>query len=297
MDRREFLKTCWIVLAGSLLPKTVLWDARQTVKEKFEKAITWIEENETVKNEVFTKRIAEMKWTPLEMNWIAYRDSLRQFLWLNQFKTIFEKYNPDIVKYKKDGKINDNKNGYINNELVIPRIYDELTQYFSENLETFIEENSKQRLNIWEDKTFIIVKKVWNWKFALAYYKDSKLFIATHVSPWKISKPFKKKKRDKKTWDIKTITVPWWSNSPTWVYRVNKSDYFKYKKSRKFELSPMPYAIQIHDWVFFHHWQDVDWYKKSHWCIRVPWFYQECIYNNIKSWTKIIIDWTKDDVD
>ncbi|MDD2565331.1 MAG: L,D-transpeptidase [Candidatus Gracilibacteria bacterium] len=294
MDRREFLKICSLAVIGAALPKTVLGDTKAIIKQKFEKALSGNEEMEIEKNEVFTKKISEMKGTPLEMKGIAAKNSLSQFLGLNQYELIFKKYNPHLTKYKKNGKINDNKNSYINDELEIPRIYDELTKYFPDNLDELIIQNPELKNKIGNDSNFLYLTKVGNGKFALSYYKDSELFLATYVSPGKISKIHKKRTKDKITGELKTITIPGGENSPNGIYRITKSEYLKYKKSRQFELSPMPYAIHIYKGIFLHHGQDVNGNKKSHGCIRVPGFYQEELYKHITSGTKIIISGTNE---
>ncbi|EKE28602.1 MAG: hypothetical protein ACD_3C00040G0003 [uncultured bacterium (gcode 4)] len=290
----------WLLAFSWVSEKARATDAVvNTTKENVDSTLSWntvdLNPNTDIAKEraTFSKKISEMKWTPLEMRGIFSKNSLKQFLWLNQYEVVFEKYNKDMVKYRKDWKIDDSKELYLQCEIYIPRIYDELTEYFPETLDEYINNTPKIRKNVWNDRTLIIISKVGNWKFALAYYQQSKLFLATHVSPWDEIPWFYEYKKNKKTWKMTKEWIPPWHYSPSWTFKLTKNDYEKFKRSRKFKASTMPYAIHVYKWVFFHHWVNVDWWKKSHWCIRVPWFYQEELYNNVKSWTKIIISDTK----
>lgn len=214
---------------------------------------------------VFKKKISEMKWSPLEMRWIYDKGNLAQFLWLNQVKVIFEKYNPDIVKYDEKWKLITLRAAYEDEEIVIPRIFDWLENEFEETIEE-LKLNSKYAKKIWDKKELVIVKKISTWRFALWFYKDWKLFMATHVSPWT------------------------WSKTTEWIFKAYKNDkLFLRKRSIKYKLSPMPYAIQFNVWEYLHHWESPDGKKKSHWCIRMPWIIHEELYKYIKTWTLVII--------
>lgn len=241
----------------------------------------------------YKKKIADFKWSPLEMWWIHDRENLKQFLGLNQYKLIFEKYNKDIAKYDSKWNLLTYKNSYKNDEIKIPKIFDELRDYFPNKLEDFLSSNPEYVKKVGTENTIILTWKTEQWRHILAYYENWILSIATHISPGKKSKAITKKKKDKITWELKNVVIPWWDYSPQWVYKITKSDYYKFKKSRTFELSPMPYALHITWWVFTHHWQDVDGTKRSHGCIRVPWLYQEMLRKTVKTWTKIILVWTK----
>ncbi len=209
---------------------------------------------ESIEKRIYNSNIAQisiedMKWSPLEMWGIYDRENLKQFFWLNQYEIIFEKYNKDVLKRDSKWKLLTHKKYYKDVKLKFPRIHDSLKEYYPETLSEFKAKYPDFSKDIWDTTTLIIMKKLENWRFWLWYYKDWVLFLATHTSPWKVSPPVTKKKKDKKTWEIKTVTIPWWNNSPEWVYYITKSEYYKYKKSNTFELSPMQYAMQITWWI------------------------------------------------
>jgi len=237
--------------------------------------------------------IASIKWTPLDMSWIYEKNDLQQFFWINQYEVIFEKYNKDIAKKDIYWDFITDKNEYLNLELSFPRVHDSLISFFPKTINWFIEKYKEFKKDIGALQTVIIVKKLENWKFALCSYKEWELFLATHVSPWKISSAKNKSKKDKETGKIHNIIIPGWSNTLEWVFRINKSKWFKFKRSNKFESSPMPYSIQITWWFFLHHGANADWKKRSHWCVRLPWFYMKELYDNIENGIIIIIRWTE----
>lgn len=249
---------------------------------------------ESIENQDIAKiKIKDLKWTPLDMPWIYDKNDLWQFFWPNQCEVILEKYNKTIVKIDKDWNIITDLNEYFDDELYFPRVHDSLIEFFPTTISWFISKYPEFKKDIWILQTVIIVRKLENWKFVLWYYKNWNLFLATHVSPWKISWAKNKTKKDKKTGKTYTISIPGWGNTLEWVYKINKSEWFKFKRSNKFESSPMPYSIQIHWWFFLHHGPGADWSKRSHWCVRVPWFYQKELYDNVENGTTIIIRWTK----
>lgn len=292
MNRRNFIKVCLYSGASLLLPNSAIWNTKKNVIENIEKTINLRNEINLNQQLISSIKISDLQNSPLEMNWIYAKNDLRQFFWLNQFEVIFENYNEDIIEKDENWNLLTSKKLYLEKEFVFPNIFDSLNIEFPDNLSDFLKKYPEYTKEIWDSITFVIIRKLDNWKFAMAYYKEEKLFLATHVSPWVKSRPKNKEKKDKVTWETKIVTIPWWNNSPKWVFYINKDEQFKFKKSFKFESSPMPYAIQIYKWIFLHHGQDVDWQKRSHWCIRVPGFYQKLLYDNIDSWTKIIICWT-----
>lgn len=249
---------------------------------------------ETIENQKIAKiKIKDIKWTPLDMSWIYEKNDLQQFFWPNQYEVIFEKYNQNVVKKDKDWCIITDKSHYSDAELSFPRVHDSLVEFFPATISWFIAKYPEFKKDTWTSQTAIIVKKLENSKFALWYYKGWELFLATHVSPGKVSWAKNKIKKNKITWEKYEISIPWWDNTIEWIYRINKSEWFKFKRSNKFESSPMPFSIQISWWFFLHHGTNADWIKRSHWCVRVPWLYQRELYDNVESGTLIVIKWTK----
>lgn len=241
------------------------------------------------------KKISDMTWTPLDMSWILYKNNLRQFLWLNQYKLIYESYNKEILKKNEKWEILDDKKLYLENEITFPLIFDWLKTTFPESLDDFMTKNEEFKKDVKDSKTVIVITKNPENKFALAYYKEWKLTLATHISPGKISKAKTKEEYNEEIWEIETIvTEKEWINTPTWTFYIKKGEktFIRYKRSKDYGDAPMPYAIWIAWWTFLHHWANVDGKKRSHWCIRVPGFYQEVLYSMVEDKTKIVIKYT-----
>ncbi|EKD65932.1 MAG: hypothetical protein ACD_49C00074G0009 [uncultured bacterium (gcode 4)] len=257
-----------------------------------------IEEKPVIQQEIpniwlAKKKISEMKETPLDMKWIWQKDNLKQFFWLNQYKLIFEKYNPEVVKKDKKWNIIDDKNTYSQNELAFPLVFDSLKTTFPESLDEFVAKNEEFKKDIKDGRTVIVITKNSEKKFVMAYYKEWKLTLATHISPGMYSPDITKQVYNEEKWKMETVIVEeGWINSPTWTFHIEKNDGLKYKRSIKHKRSPMPYALQITWWVFLHHWTNVDGTKRSHGCIRVPGFYQEALYSQVETKTKIVIKYT-----
>jgi hypothetical protein len=114
----------------------------------------------------------------------------------------------------------------------------------------------------WKD--LIYITKWDNQLHSLAYYKEWKLYIATHISPGL---------KEKKT--------------PEWVFKINHKE--SSRRSRKYDDAPMAYAMHIVWWIYMHQWKS-DWNQRSHWCIRVPWLYEQELFASVKTNTQVIID-------
>ena len=95
--------------------------------------------------------------------------------------------------------------------------------------------------------TVIVVKKLWSNKHALALYRDWKLFIATHVSPW------------------------WETPNGIFLSGLNWESQTRldFRKSAKHDDAPMSFAFHI-SWGVFGHTGYVNGNKISHGCIRIP---------------------------
>ena len=113
----------------------------------------------------------------------------------------------------------------------------------------------------------IVVKKLPSWEYWLAAYRDWKLFLASYASVWLTSK--------------KTIT---------WQYEIIWKN--AYKRSKKYEDSPMSFWLWFNtSWYYIHQW-NVTWKPASHGCIRLPWVYASVLYSLVKNkkHTDIFID-------
>jgi hypothetical protein len=102
----------------------------------------------------------------------------------------------------------------------------------------------------------IVVKRLPEWKSALALYRDWELFMATYVSVWL-------NRRKTKTWQFQTL-----AHNP-------------YYYSHKYK-SPMPYWVNFDEWWFWFHQWNVTWYPASHGCVRQPGIYSLALYSLVK---------------
>lgn len=205
----------------------------------------------------YTVNVDSLKNSPLFMR--GTKRHIGEFLWYNQYKDILSKYNTYDPNKLEEAKYSINSL----DSLSFPLIVDWLEQVFPERAEDMIqtEDLSEYRDSLINQKDFMVVKKNW-WKYVLWYYKWWKLYLATHVSIW--------------TWD----------NTPEWFFRL----WAKYKRnvSRKYNNAPMPYTIVV-DWnICMHQWK-VTWDKLSHGCIRVPWLYQQVIFQETQGWIPVVL--------
>lgn len=220
-----------------------------------------------------TVNMSDIEKSPLKIIDSKYKN-LKNLLWMNQFEYIMSVYNSDVIKYKTKLKkinweqrkihlISDSIKDY--NVIKFPNIYDPIRSYFPDSLEDFKLKYPEFKNDIWEEKDCFIAIKAPNNKFVLLYYKKWKLFIATHISPW--------------TWDT--------TKNGKFKIKFSNDYWNKYRRSIKYDNSPIPYSIPINEWIFIHVWIKPDGTKKSHWCLRVPWLYQQKIFNDLKNWQEI----------
>ena len=154
----------------------------------------------------------------------------------------------------------------INNfdEISFPLIYDELTDKIPADLDSLLSQDKFEKYRdklIWQD-TLIVVTKQNDWKHAIAYYVWWKLFLASYVS------------------------LGLGNYTPQWLFDIQSKVFDK--RSIKYKNAPMPYALHLHWNIFIHQWA-ANGQKKSHWCVRVPWLYQEVLYYHAKVGTKVLI--------
>ena len=124
--------------------------------------------------------------------------------------------------------------------------------YFSLNLEELHQEYVKKSDFIYD----IVVKKLPDWKSALAVYRDWEIFMTTYVSVWTR-----------------------WNKTRTGQFEI--LDKTPYKRSSKYDNSPMPFGLQYSWWFFFHQW-NVTWKPASHGCVRLPWVYASVLYSLVR---------------
>jgi hypothetical protein len=102
----------------------------------------------------------------------------------------------------------------------------------------------------------IVVKRLPEWKSALALYRDGELFMATYVSVWL-------NRRKTRMWQFQTL-----AHNP-------------YYYSHKYK-SPMPYWVNFDEWWFWFHQWNVTGYPASHGCVRQPGIYSLALYSLVK---------------
>jgi len=109
------------------------------------------------------------------------------------------------------------------------------------------------------------------WKKILRVYKEWNLEIACYVSPWKRS-----------------------TRTPRYKRKLpGNIDMYHASGNREYRWAVMPYWVLVdwNIWIYLHWSSDIiDWRWRSHWCIRVPLFYQKKLYELVKSWVEFNID-------
>lgn len=202
---------------------------------------------------IFTRQLTDLRNTPLFMRWV--RRNIGEFLGYNQSDSIIKKYNNDSLAVKS---VNDIQS------VSFPLIYDNLHDKIPQNLDSLLSQDKfieyKDKLS-WID-SLIVVSTQDDWKYTISYYIDGKLFLASHAS------------------------IGIWKSTPNWLFDIKRKIFDK--RSIKYENAPMPYALHLDGNIFIHQWY-IDWRKRSHGCVRVPWLYQEILFYSTKVWTKVLI--------
>lgn len=202
---------------------------------------------------IFNRQLEDLRNTPLFMKGTSMH--IGEFLWYNQADSIIKKYNTDTLDINSIKEISD---------ISFPLIYDELSDKIPHDLDTLLTQDKfsehKNKL-IWID-SLIVVTKQEDWKYTVSYYIDGRLFLASYVSIWV------------------------WKATPQWLFSVKRKIFDK--RSIKYKNAPMPYALHLDGNIFIHQWY-IDWEKRSHGCVRLPWLYQEILYYSTKIWTKVLI--------
>jgi len=203
--------------------------------------------------QVVTRYFDELKDTPLFMKWT--KRHLGEFLWYTQYDSILKKHNWDTLNVKA---INDLDN------VSFPLIYNDLNSKLPIDLQQILAQDKfeKYRKDLDGVNNLIITTCLHDGKYVIGYYVDSKLFLASYSS------------------------IGIWRSTPQWLFEVKRKIFDK--RSFKYENAPMPYSLHLEWNIFIHQWYS-DWTKRSKWCIRVPWLYQEILYYHSKVWTKVLI--------
>lgn len=143
--------------------------------------------------------------------------------------------------------------------------------YFSEDLIKDLKKYKIDYLINW-NSNLIKVEKLPNWKYYLLMYVSWTLQVATYVSPGTNSNRTPQNRTDK----IDFLTK----------YKVSNS--YPKRESGWNWWAAMPFSFEMNaaNWIYWHVWS-VNWRWRSHWCVRVPAYYQYGIYNLLeKNWSK-----------
>lgn len=155
--------------------------------------------------------------------------------------------------------------------MIDPELLHEFPEDFSDQLkeewfETFSDKSVSLKDSLDVDHIYdIVVKSLSSWKSALALYRDRKLFMTSYASVWTFG-------RQTRTGQFEIL----WE--------------FPYKRSTKYENSPMPFALNYYWWYYFHQW-NVTGRPLSHGCVRLPWVKADILYSAAKGKpTNVFID-------
>lgn len=136
--------------------------------------------------------------------------------------------------------------------------------YINKELAPFVDNNIEE---FW---TISIITEI-NWKYILKTYVNHELQLLTYISPWNPS-------------------LKWWIKTKLWEFTTKYSNMYFISSARDsiketinwIKWAVMPYALNIHDGIFAHGWY-VDWDKRSHGCVRQPYFYAKWLYEIYKN--------------
>ncbi len=285
MNRTGKILTAWALLIGASTLSQCNWvsdkETKKNLVEVLEEEKDSVETNDNTasflvdqvsdkatdgietSNEYFTVRIADLEWTPFFWKRRMIAPSYWNFLGFSQAETIINDYNEGHKPIQPTDWVSADET------LIVPFIYPELKSYFPENWSDLVWMFPEYK-NISEND-LIFMGRCDNWKCALAYYKNGKLTLATYVS---LGNPKIKKA-------IRTTS---------WIFLLKKVA--ERRRSTAHNNSPMPYSIHVewawNWWVFLHQWW-VDWLNQSHGCCRVPWLYQQYLYQNLPEYSKWIL--------
>ncbi|MDQ1344376.1 MAG: hypothetical protein QG650_1097 [Patescibacteria group bacterium] len=207
------------------------------------------------------KDLAGISKTPLGMSGMSKKVS--DFLGLNQYEAILALENEVVPTADSKGKtVYDTSLGKYS-EIQFPAVFYGLEMVFPATIADFSKADKKLPAGVRETDDLVFVDVTPEGKTALAFYQNGKLALATHVSL-----------------GTKGHATP----RGTFTASYKES----YKRSKLYENAPMPYAVNVEGHVFLHHGR-VNGTPLSHGCIRVPGFYQEVIFREIKSGTKVVV--------
>ncbi len=251
----------------------------------------------------YIEKIQKENW--LSVDWVVWPQTLK-FIYENLYSRINTEnpdYLPSYIKirleiynemklYYKHPRENHRKYWTINPD-TIPPIFNRW-YYFgdlgTENIKwTFIDKDlvrlatEEAPIKEWNHAYLKKVTIDWKKKHVVTLYINWKLELASYSSPWKRNP---KKPRD---WNLTPK-----NKGREFVSEIDKSDMYHIswskntiKREKWSWIWPiMPYSVMILSeiWIYAHAW-NVNWERRSHWCVRLPLFYAKWMYElNQKHW-------------
>lgn len=203
---------------------------------------------------IFSRSREDLRNTPLVMK--GTKRHIGEYLGYDQYDYILKTYNNDTLadSLKNQDDVSIQNVGHIR----FPLVYDEIRDMVPSTLHELVEDQRflEYRNQIHDQDTIIVGMRQTNGKYSCLYYQKGKLVLATYAS------------------------IGRWTSTPRWLYRVQYS--MEYKRSRKYNNVPMPYALYI-QWNIFIHQGKVGEKIYSKWCIRLPGLYAEALFYLIRT--------------
>ena len=279
----------WLSIINEIKEDTIKETSICLMQDENSHTYTWtlesIENPENTTLEFPVSHLFQKYWNrshPLAVRWI--KKDFRSLLWKDWIENLSAEI-PQKLSHRSEKVTSDTQYELwdtIRFQLINPELKWVFPQYLSDQLkeewfedfsdihslaiEKRREEKKMKKTNqIRNNKTLektdfiydVVVKRLPEWKAALALYRDWELFMATYVSVWLNS-------RKTRRWQFKTL----WKNP--------------YYYSHKYR-SPMPYWVNFDEWWFWFHQWNVTWYPASHGCVRQPWIWASVLYSCVKN--------------
>ena len=213
-------------------------------------------EKQEQKSDFISISTSDLKWSPFDPTKPMIPINATNLLWSSQHEKILNDFNKNSATHTF--------REILDKWIKIPLIYPSLKHIFPAHLSD-LRKDPQFKTDPLSNKNQLLLIKTKNNHNALAYYQNGKLKMATYVSIG--------------TLRHKTVTGAY-EISPDQIRR----------RSRRYGRAPMPYALHI-TWGYFLHQGTSDGNPRSHGCIRVPGFYQQWLYQQVKASdkTQIII--------
>lgn len=252
--------------------------------EEYNKSIYLVWKNEVIHfmnyyglntSKEFYDKVVKLQsdWGLDKIDWKVWSDTLKN-IYINVYsdnlnlvsedvKLRWKEYN-EMLNYKPRVKNWETIYPSISNEALANKVFNKSYYYgrlWTTNIDwTFIDSSLEFKVpkTIKDNWISAFIEKI-DWKFVAILYINWRLELASYTSPW-LKNP-----------SGKSIETPEWTFTSTW------SDKYFISSTEVSKWAVMPDAVNVHSWIYCHAW-NVDWYKRSHWCIRLPKKYSKWMY-------------------